>query len=218
MKWIISLVVALAFLASCACSNSVTRKRREQSESVVIVTVMTALSGWSGTGFSISADVDGATILTNKHVCSAQGNGSYVLTDYAGRKYEARFIRQDEGADLCILHTRAIVVPVKLASRNAVKGDGVSAIGAPHGQYPWFTSGVVSGRTWVEMEEVHFWAQGTSIPVYPGNSGSPVFNDAGEVVGIIFAGRQDAEHMTYMVPVSEINRMLDTSENIYSAR
>lgn len=228
------LITLITLLISCSCAHTLSNATRvKQSQSVVMVMVHTTVTdpltlaqqpaAWSGTGFSVKADVDGSDIVTNQHVCVAKGNADYELTDYAGKKHVAKWQRNDEAADLCLLHTKDIIAPVKLAQADARKGDHISAIGAPHGQFPWFADGIATGKMWCAMADeefglafsVHFWAQGTSIPIYPGNSGSPVWNDAGEVVGIVFAARRDSDHISYIVPVSEIKRFLDTSENIY---
>jgi serine protease Do len=175
---------------------------------------------WSGTGFSIFADQNGSSIITNKHICAAP-DAYYELTDSRGKTHTATLIRTARGADLCLLHTNDKIPPVRLAQNDARQGDHVNAIGAPYGMLPLFTDGFVSGGKWVDIKEddelhfeVHFYSELVSIPVYPGNSGSPVFNDAGKVVGVVFAGLHNADHMTLIVPVSEIHKFLQRREII----
>jgi putative serine protease PepD len=231
----IAVLLLSLFVASCASLNTEMKKseRLKESNSVVIVLVHTQTKdiltglvepiGWSGTGFSVSEDGDGSTIITNKHVCNMKDDATYELTLADGSKHSATFVKVAPGADLCVLHTGQGIDPVVLAKQDAKKGDEVSVIGAPHGMYPMFTSGIVSGYYWIDMSEseygsfeVHVYAQMFSAPIYPGSSGSPVFDTSGKVVGIVFAGRSDADHMSWLIPVSEINRFLDTSQNVYT--
>ena len=215
-------------LASCAHMPKSSEQLNKHFESTVIVKVSKVIVdadgeekivGWSGTGFSISRNDEGSDVLTNKHVCSAGDSAKYTLTDHNGNKVGAKFIRVADHSDLCLLHTEALIKPVKLAAHDARRGDHVMAVGAPHGVYPNFTDGIVSGYCPVDIAgpsfEVHLRAECTSIPIYPGNSGSPVFNDSDEVVGIMFAGRSDAEHMTAMVPVGLIYQFLDQSNDMF---
>lgn len=230
MKSILLLVLAF-FMSSCAHISAPNSPERltEYSKSTVIVKVQalatnevtgrSELVGWSGTGFSIKKDEEGSTILTNKHVCEAGVNASYTLTDFTGKRFKATFVRVAPHTDLCLLRTEALIKPVKLAKRDARKGEHIFVVGAPRGVFPNFTDGYVSGYCFIDMAgenfEVHLRAVCTSVPIYPGNSGSPAFNDNGEVVGIMFAGRRDSEHMTVMVPAELIHQFLDTSNDMY---
>ncbi len=230
-----TLLLVLAFLVSSCAHVSVPNtpeRLNKYAKSTVIVRVQTVATniitgqseviGWSGTGFSVENDPEdaGSTVLTNKHVCSAGPEASYTLTDATGKKFRATYVRVAPHADLCLLHTDAIITPVKLAKSDAKKGDHVTVVGAPRGVFPNFTEGYVSGYCPIDIVdsgfEVHLRAECTSVPIYPGNSGSPAFNDDGEVVGIMFAGRRDSEHMTIMVPVELIKQFMDTSNDMYT--
>lgn len=230
MKKVLLLIASL-LVASCAHMPRTASQLNNYYQSAVIVRVkttnvedgVTTIVGWSGTGFSLastdSGDEPGSTILTNKHVCSAADNATYTLTDYTGKRYQAKFVRYAPQADLCILKTDAMIKPVTLAKHDARRGDHLTVVGAPRGEFPNFTEGWVSGYCPVDLAaggiEVHVRALCTSIPIYPGNSGSPAFGDDGKVYGIMFAGRSDSEHMTSMVPVEVILQFLDTSNDMF---
>jgi len=221
MKTAILLVLSL-LISGCAHMPPTASRLNKYYDSTVIVKVSGPLGRWSGTGFSIandSGDTVGSTILTNKHVCAVGDAAAYTLTDHNGNKVSASFVRVADHADLCLLHTDAVLSPVKLAKHDAKRAEHIVVVGAPHGVYPNFTEGFVSGYCPVDIAgpnfEVHLRAECTSVPIYPGNSGSPAFNDAGECVGIMFAGRNDAEHMTAMVPVELIHRFLDQSNDMF---
>ncbi len=230
MKTALFLIMSL-LVVSCAGSMPapVSAKRiNVYYESAVIVLVKTGedgtatARGWSGTGFAISNDKDGntgTTLLTNKHICQASSNATYTITDYSGGKYEAKFVRYAPYADLCLIHTDAVLRPVKLASEDATQFSHIVVIGAPHGMFPNVTEGYIGGYYNVDLGgdtyTIHVRAQATSVPIYPGNSGSPVWNDDGKVVGIMFAGHGSAEHITMLIPVNEILSFLDTKHNLY---
>jgi serine protease Do len=219
------LLAIVLFLLGCAHIPTANQLNRYY-ESTVIVKVLTSIegqepTGWSGTGFSISNDADGgSTILTNKHVCAAGGSARYVLTNSNGKKISATFDRVSPQADLCLLHTDEVLKPVKMASHDIRRGEHLVVVGAPRGTFPNFTEGYASGYCPVDLSgdnfEVHVRGMCTSVPIYPGNSGSPTFNDDGKVVGIMFAARGDSEHMTIMVPVEVILQFLDQSNDMFN--
>ena len=175
------------------------------------------------TGFSIAADAEKTYILTNQHVCDMRSKAVYTLTLSSGKQKRAEFVKVDPFADLCILVTKQYIPPLVLAKSNGAQGDRVLVVGGPDGVFPIVTEGVISGYYNIHMKnnpeedgkfEVHFRAQVMSTPIYGGNSGSPVINLDKEVVGIVFAARTNKEHISYIVPVSEIRRLLDTSEYV----
>jgi S1-C subfamily serine protease len=233
MKTAALFLILSLLVSSCALTSSQLKTRRlQESKSVVIVLVRITTTdpitgtekkkGWSGTGFSVSENENGSDIITNKHVCAAGNKATYELTASNGHKYPATFVRVAPGADVCLLRTKQQLPAVKLAGKDAEKGDEINVFGAPHGMLGLYTHGEVSGYEWVDMKddddfpfEIHCYAQLISAPIYPGSSGSPTFNSNGEVVGIVFAARGDSEHMAYQIPVSEIKRLLDRSQNVY---
>lgn len=178
---------------------------------------------YSATGFSILTTDTVSLILTNQHVCSMGADAEYLLILQSGENVKAKFIRVDEFADVCLLNTKSFIPALKLANENALQADRIITIGGPEGMYPIIVDGIMSGYYNMNMKkdededgsfEIHFRSQVMSAAVYPGSSGSPVFNMSGKVIGIVFAVFRDKEHISYIVPISEVLRFLDTSDYV----
>jgi serine protease Do len=134
-----------------------------------------------GSGFVISAD---GFILTNAHVVAESDEVSVKLT--TKREYKAKLIGADLRSDVALLKIDANnlpVVPIGNPDKLEV-GEWVAAIGAPFGFENSVTAGIVSakGRSLPDESYVPFIQ--TDVAVNPGNSGGPLFNMNGEVVGI----------------------------------
>jgi len=134
-----------------------------------------------GSGFIVSAD---GYILTNAHVVDAADEILVRLTDK--RELKARVIGADKRSDVALIKIEATSLPtVRLGDPNVLKvGEWVVAIGSPFGFDNSVTAGIVSakGRSLPQENYVPFIQ--TDVAVNPGNSGGPLFNLQGEVVGI----------------------------------
>ena len=134
-----------------------------------------------GSGFIISAD---GYILTNAHVIDGADEITVKLTDK--REYKAKVIGADKRTDVALIKIEAAGLPVvKLGDPNKLKvGEWVLAIGSPFGFDNTVTAGIVSGKgRSLPQENLVPFIQ-TDAAVNPGNSGGPLFNLRGEVVGI----------------------------------
>ncbi len=134
-----------------------------------------------GSGFIISAD---GYILTNNHVIA---DADEILVRLADRsELKAKLIGTDPRSDVALLKIDGKDLPVlKLGKSQDLKaGQWVVAIGSPFGFDHTVTQGIVSaiGRSLPNENYVPFIQ--TDVPINPGNSGGPLFNLAGEVVGI----------------------------------
>jgi serine protease Do len=134
-----------------------------------------------GSGFIISAD---GYVLTNAHVVEDAEEVTVKLTDQ--REFKAKVIGTDRRSDIAVLKIPAKDLPVVNigdSSRLEV-GEWVVAIGSPFGFTNSVSQGIVSakGRN-LPGEDIVPFIQ-TDVPVNPGNSGGPLFNMNGEVVGI----------------------------------
>ena len=135
-----------------------------------------------GSGFIISAD---GYVLTNAHVVAGDGEVTVRLAD-AKREFKAKVIGADERTDVALLKIEASGLPtVKLGKSAALQpGEWVAAIGSPFGFENTITAGIVSatGRSLPAETYVPFIQ--TDVAVNPGNSGGPLINLAGEVIGM----------------------------------
>jgi len=134
-----------------------------------------------GSGFIVSAD---GTILTNAHVVKDASEVTVKLTDR--REYRAKVLGADPKTDVAVLKIEAKNLPVVALGnvKDLRVGEWVLAIGSPFGFENTVTAGVVSakGRSLPDDSAVPFIQ--TDVAVNPGNSGGPLFNSRGEVVGI----------------------------------
>ena len=134
-----------------------------------------------GSGFIISAD---GYVLTNAHVVDKADEILVKLTDK--REFKAKVIGVDRRTDVALLKIDAKSLPaVNLGDPNKMKvGEWVVAIGSPYGFENSVTAGIVSakGRALPGDSFVSFIQ--TDVAVNPGNSGGPLFNLRGEVVGV----------------------------------
>lgn len=134
-----------------------------------------------GSGFIISPE---GYILTNAHVVDAADEILVRLTDK--REFKAKVIGADKRTDVALIKIDAKGLPtVTLGDPNSLKvGEWVVAIGSPFGFDNSVTAGIVSakGRSLPQENYVPFIQ--TDVAVNPGNSGGPLFNMRGEVIGI----------------------------------
>src|SRR3954470_16440386 len=134
-----------------------------------------------GSGFVISQD---GYVLTNAHVVEAADEINVKLNDK--REFKAKVIGSDKRTDIALIKIDATGLPaVKFGDPNKLKvGEWVIAIGSPFGFENSVTAGIVraKGRSLPQENFVPFIQ--TDAAVKPGNSGGPLFNMRGEVVGI----------------------------------
>ena len=141
-----------------------------------------------GTGFFIGKNV----ILTNHHVIENGVQDEYIVQIYTFKYkwYKARVIAADEKTDLAILElinpdeNSDAVEPLKFADADSwTLGEKLFAIGHPHGLYWTVTEGVLS-HPHRRVSSPWQWLIQTDTSVNPGNSGGPLFNMRGKVVGV----------------------------------
>jgi S1-C subfamily serine protease len=137
---------------------------------------------------------EGGSILTSLHVIS--GTDRWVVAFADGSESEADFIGSQPENDLAVIKAKHVpdeLKPAVLASTAGLKsGDQVVATGFPFGMGPSVTAGVVSGlkREFVDADHDHLKLTNLiqfDAAVNPGNSGGPLVNRDGEVVGIVTA-------------------------------
>ncbi len=135
----------------------------------------------NGSGFIVSTD---GYILTNTHVVKDADEVTVTLTDR--REFTARVIGADDRTDVALIKIDATGLPaVHIGDPKSVKvGNWVAAIGSPFGLENTVTAGIVSAKSRTLPSDAYVPFIQTDVAVNPGNSGGPLFNLSGEVVGI----------------------------------
>ncbi len=160
-----------------------------------------------GSGFIISAD---GYILTNAHVVDSAEDVTVRLTDK--REFKAKVIGADRRTDVALIKIEAGGLPtVQFGDPGRLKvGEWVVAIGSPFGFDNTVTAGIVSakGRSLPQENFVPFIQ--TDVAVNPGNSGGPLFNLRGEVVGInsqIYSRTGGFMGLSFAIPIDVANNI-----------
>lgn len=169
-----------------------------------------------GSGFIISKD---GMILTNKHVVF-DDNAEYTVLMNDGKKFPAKVLAKDPNQDLAIIEIEKVKEPfltVKLGDSSDLKiGQTVIAIGNALGEFRNTISvGVISGlgRTVTAsgggfVETIEDVIQ-TDAAINKGNSGGPLLNLKGEVIGINTATVLEAQNISFSIPVNKAKRDIE---------
>jgi serine protease Do len=174
-----------------------------------------------GSGFIISQD---GYILTNAHVVETADEITVKLTDK--REFKAKVIGADRRTDIALIKIDAGGLPaVRFGDPTKLRvGEWVLAIGSPFGFENTVTAGIVSakGRSLPQENYVPFIQ--TDVAVNPGNSGGPLFNLRGEVVGInsqIYSRTGGFMGLSFAIPIdvaNDIAQQLRTSGKVTRGR
>lgn len=155
----------------------------------------------SGSGFIVSPD---GVILTTAHVVDNAQEVIVQLTDK--REFKAEVVAVDPLSDVAVLQVNAHDLPsVKPGDSSKLRaGEPVLSIGSPDSFQNTVTTGIVSAtsRTLPDGNAFPFFQ--TNVAVNPDNSGGPIFNRAGEVIGIdvqVYADRDRYSGLTFGIPI-----------------
>jgi serine protease Do len=156
-----------------------------------------------GSGFIISAD---GYILTNNHVVENADDVTVRLSDR--RELTAKVVGTDPQYDIALLKVNAKDLPVvNIGDSHTLKpGQWVVAIGSPFGFDHSVTQGIVSavGRSFGAQDQQYVPFIQTDVPINRGNSGGPLFNLQGQVVGInsqIFSSTGGYQGISFSIPI-----------------
>lgn len=225
-KYHISILISLVLLgmvkpessAQSACTESVPEIFKKVSPSVVFISAISfdpfktkdRVSTSVGSGFIISKD---GVILTNSHLVFGHQTIDVILDN--GFTTRAELVGVDPFLDLAVLR---ISVPMKnlpvaiLGDSNKVQtGEDVLAIGNPFGLEQTLTKGIISGvnRTLLaspmspDLPLIQ-----TDAAFNPGNSGGPLVNGCGEIIGINTAMLAQGENINFAVPINMAKKVL----------
>ncbi|MBI4204803.1 MAG: DegQ family serine endoprotease [Betaproteobacteria bacterium] len=162
-----------------------------------------------GSGFIISAD---GYILTNAHVVADAVEVTVKLTDR--REFKAKVVGADRRSDIATLKIEASNLPtVTIGDPEKMKvGDWVAAIGSPFGFENSVTSGIISAKSRALPDSTYVPFIQTDVAVNPGNSGGPLFNMRGEVIGInsqIYSRTGGYMGLSFAIPIDVAIKVRD---------
>jgi len=160
-----------------------------------------------GSGFIISAD---GFVLTNAHVVDGADDVYVTLTDK--REYKAKIIGVDKRTDVAVVKVEGSNLPrLTIGDPNKLRvGEWVIAIGSPFGLDNTVTAGIISAKARDTGDYLPLIQ--TDVAVNPGNSGGPLINMRGEVVGInsqIYSRSGGYMGISFAVPIDEAMRVAE---------
>ncbi|MCI7735399.1 MAG: trypsin-like peptidase domain-containing protein [Dysosmobacter sp.] len=166
----------------------------------------------AGSGFVLTKD---GYIVTNYHV--VKDADTVKVTMYNGDEYDAKYVGGDEDYDIAVIKVEATnLQPVTLGnSDNLNVGDHVLAVGNPLGELTFSMSGgmVSCVNRAINVDGTPFNMIQTDASINPGNSGGPLFNQYGEVVGIVSAkyssySSESVEGLGFAIPINDVIAMI----------
>ncbi len=160
-----------------------------------------------GSGFILTAD---GYVLTNSHVVEGASEIYVTLTDQ--REFKGKVIGSDDRTDVALVKIEATALPkLPIGDSNAIRvGQWVLAIGSPFGLENTVTAGIVSAKSRETGDYLPFIQ--TDVAVNPGNSGGPLINMRGEVIGInsqILSENGGSLGISFAIPIDEAMLVVD---------
>lgn len=193
------LVMAAVVLTTALPASAIGFVAEEKYEAVFVIRSGNSL----GSGFSLGENC----VVTNAHVIGDINN--VTVSCYDGTQYEAYVLGKDDAKDIAVLLIEGVKLPVlEVATEENIKtGGDVWAIGTPKSLDYTLTKGVISakerqmsGDTYVQHDA----------PINEGNSGGPLLNDGGQVVGMNTMKLTEAEGIGLAIPISRICRYVES--------
>mgnify|MGYP000236757899 FL=1 len=200
--------------SSTSKANSTSEIVKKTADSVVEISTESVVTGsfaqqyvqqGAGSGVIISQD---GYILTNNHVINGANSVKVRLRD--GTEYDATIIGSDSDNDIALLKVSATgLSPATFGDSNSLAvGDYVVAIGNPLGELGGtVTDGIISALARkVTIEDTQMTLLQTNAQVNPGNSGGGLFNENGELVGIVNAKQSatEVEGIAFAIPINNV--------------
>ena len=175
---------------------------KKVSPGVVVIKGITVDGNALGTGFLVSPDGKIATAL---HVIQNLKSGGIQLA--SGEKFDSfTVLAFDQRKDLAIIKIAGFDLPaIELGNSNQVSpGDQVVLIGSPEGLHGSVTTGVVSAVRDLEGFKIIQ----TDAAANPGNSGGPLINSNGKVIGVLDFKLRGSENLNFALPINYVQGML----------
>lgn len=173
---------------------------------------------WSGTGFAIG----NGYLVTNYHVVeNANSISIHGIKGAFDNSYTATVVATDKNNDLAILKISDNkfkgfgVIPYRVKTSTSDVGEDVFVLGYPltttMGEEIKLTTGVISSKTGFQGDVSMYQI---SAPVQPGNSGGPLFDGKGNIIGVVSAKHIGAENVGYAVKASYLNNLVETLSGV----
>ena len=215
-RWLCVLVALAAAIELVAAEpDSVTRPSVKElaakvRDSIVVITFAGREGGQQGLGTGFVVDSKGL-IATNLHVIGEARPIQVQTAD--GKSLAVKAIHaSDRALDLAILEVDAKdLKPLELADSEQVQqGEAIVVMGNPQGLRHSVVSGVVSSRREIDGRKMLQLA----LPVEPGNSGGPVINEAGRVLGIVTMKSLVTENLGFAVEINALKTLLEKPNSV----
>lgn len=188
-----------------------------------VVKLMPLFGDGSGTGFQIISSSGKQFTMTNRHVCDGLKNRNMGIDDVQwqdveGNKGIIKIIYRDEKADLCLLEGIKSLRALKPAKSFKLK-EKIALIGHPGGRGLSYETGffvekkdiTISSYCYKNIKKfcyIKYKTNHINTIAYPGNSGSPVLDFFGNVVGVLFAGSNVYLTASFIVTFEDVERVL----------
>ena len=198
VRVLLSLIIVVAVLfASTLSAGAIGFEAEEVYESVFVIYSGNSL----GSGFAVGENC----IVTNAHVIDDPDD--IIVETYGGTQHRAAVIGLNEHEDIAVLIVKGARFPyLEIADLSTMKtGDDIYAIGAPKGMAYTLTKGGISAK---EREVGNQTYIQIDAPINQGNSGGPLMNDAGQVLGMNTLKMTDSEGIGLAIPVTRICKYL----------
>ena len=169
---------------------------------------------WSGTGFALK----NSYIITNHHVAEEAKNieVSGINGDFT-KSYKAKVVGMDKVCDLALLKIEDEdfkgfgTIPYSFKSAMVDVGEDVYVLGYPliqtMGEEIKLTNGIISSRSGFDGNIANYQI---SVPLQPGNSGGPMFDMKGNLVGVVCAKHAEAENASYAIKASYLKNLVES--------
>jgi hypothetical protein len=209
-------VIAFSFTTVSEAQAQSDWIEKVSNKSLPSVVTITAFNGKGeklglGSGFIIAED---GVLVTNYHVIK-EASTAEVRNRSIGKYFVYGVLTANRQMDYAVLKIRAQNLPtIKIGDSSKTRlGEGIVAIGNPKGLDGTISTGVISQF----RNEGRFAMLQISAPIYPGNSGGPLLNKYGEVIGLVSARLGDNATLGFALPINYVNRALQEKQNkIYS--
>ena len=155
-----------------------------------------------GSGWVVGSSGGNSTLITDYHVVATVWTGSgghTVQVRQEAKSFTGTIVKVDPGDDLALITVKTTLVPLKRAKANPQVGDSVLVVGSPLGLGGTVSSGIVSSIR--PDGRIQF-----SAPISPGDSGGPVVNRFGEVIGVAESKLvgNGVEGLSFAIPISTV--------------